>query len=181
MTRRAINREKITLGDTKISIVGDCDADTSWLGQYSDTPKPGSIIRETGEFIEDLPEDEELPQRGREYRFFHPYAAGERIGSDDYRKYGKRDYDRMESLNAGQWCFVGVEITTDVIRKRRSDEYPLIDIARASIWGIESDADRAYMKSVIDDLKSELRVELLQRGATSSQITKSFKNAIEVE
>lgn len=167
---------RLSLGKTTIHTYGDCDADTSWMGEYSDSAKPGSIIRQTGEFIEDLPEDEPYPEKGREYRFFHPYAAGEKIGSDDYRQYAKRDFDRMESLNRGQWCFIGIEVATEVLT-----DIGISDIIRESLWGIESDSDQEYLDAEILNLKTEIRHRLQKLGFSKKEIDASLNNAEEIE
>ena len=81
-----------------------------------------------------------------QFRYFNPsfnYVTKEGRPADgltpeDVRKYTRQDYERMESLNAGNWCFVGiraeaeVQLTGDLIQR----------ITSGGLWGIESDSDK---------------------------------------
>lgn len=123
----------------------DDSPDTSWLGKYTDEASDWAIDRQFGEYISELPEGHELPSRGREYRFFLPYAGGEKPGSDDYREYGKQDFARMESLQRGDWSLVGVWAEAEVCVAG-----VVQTIRSGGLWGIESDSC-----SHIDDVANE--------------------------
>ena len=101
------------LDTVRVVAIVDTDPDMSWLGEYTDTPSPWAIVRAEGEYLADLGEDYDLPARGREYRFFVPYAGGETPGSADYKTYGMQDYGRCEDYNRGGWCFVGIRAEVD--------------------------------------------------------------------
>ena len=128
----------------------DENPDTSTLGEFTDQVSDWAIVRDgehSGEFVKNLPEDAELPERGREYRFFKPYACGEPEGSEYYQKYGKQDWERAEELNRGGWCYVGVAAhleygipTGDHITTQRLNS--------AGLWGIESDSDKEYFTDI---------------------------------
>src|SRR5581483_1013141 len=65
--------------------------DTSYIGEYTDKLEDGVIVRvgeNPGEFYEDLTDEEKesIPAHSREFRGFKPYAAGEPVGSKDYKK-----------------------------------------------------------------------------------------------
>ena len=87
----------------------------------------------------------------------------------------KKDYERMESLNAGNWCFVGiraeaeVELTGDLTQ----------DIRSGGLWGIESDSDRSYLESVQQDELANLKSELLALGFSKRAIATAFKDVKE--
>jgi hypothetical protein len=52
----------------------------------------------------------------REARYFNPYVErykGESL--EDVRKYCRQNYDRMEPLNAGNWCFIGIRADAEVV------------------------------------------------------------------
>lgn len=146
----------------------DNDADISFLGEYTDTLEPGVIVREHNKFYEHLPKIMQrdpagrfshadidpafIPERGREYRGFIPYAGGERHGTKEYYRYGIQDFKRAEDLNRGVWCFLGIyatcRVNDQVFRSR-------------GVWGIESDSKESYLKEVeaeeILSLKSILK------------------------
>lgn len=101
----------------------------------------------------------------REYTYFAPYAGGEPAGSDDYRKYAMSDYRRMESLNRGDWHYVGIRCvaTIDVNGKDLEIESP-------GLWGVESDSGREYFAEIIGEQLTELRAQLLEFGFSEDEI-----------
>ena len=92
----------------------DTDAETSWIGEYADDGCDWAICRCCGEYLAEVDDDHEVPQRGREYRFFVPYAGGEEPGTDNYKVYGKQDYNRAEALNRGDWYLIGITARAEV-------------------------------------------------------------------
>lgn len=98
----------------------------------------------------------QLPERGREYRFFKPYGGGEKPGSEDYQKNGLHDWKRMESLNRGEWCFVGIYAKLAY----QIGKHGVIQTLRSGgLWGIESDSGKEYVEGIgkeeLDALKGE--------------------------
>ena len=159
----------------------DC-ADTDTLGQYKDTYSgvrdEWAIVRvgpHAGEFVYDLQDTEDwLPERSREFRFYYP-PVGYYLGLDEkeMREYCLQDYARMESLNRGDWYYVGViavaEITlpeSTVIQRIRS----------GGLWGVESDAGE-YFKEVEAEQLAELAAELGKLGFGKRAIDYAIKNA----
>jgi len=141
-----------------IEHIFDDNADTSWLGKYTDEIEDGVIVRKFNMFYEDLSEDEqeELPERGREFRCFKPYAGGENVGTKEYKEYGMSDYRRMEGLNNGIWNFIGIKAKADIYFEENGvSQYQ--EITSGGLWGIESDSDKQYIeeceKEQIEDLK----------------------------
>src|ERR1051326_6480724 len=98
--------EKIT-----IEHIDDNNSPTSWMGEYSDTPKDYSIIvygDHAGEFVADVPDDE-LPERCREYRYFNaPVENYEGEKDEDIRKYALQDFKEMQAFFRGEWGFIGI-------------------------------------------------------------------------
>ena len=157
MEKREIKIEKI-----RIVHKTDENPDYSFMGEYVDIPEAGVIVRRLGIFWEDMPEDQEVPQRGREYRFFKPYAGGEKVGTEDYKKYGMQDFKRMESLNRGHWFFMGIYVEAEVSYPIELGSRRLEWLKSGGLWGIESDSDESYIdeidKEQLDDLKEHLEV-----------------------
>jgi hypothetical protein len=168
-----------TLGQTTIKRVPDYDADTSYLGEYTDKYQPGCIVRYDHSFYEDHIDDEEYePQKPRrEYAFFMPPDSGEKIGTELYRKYALEDYNLMEGLNESQWMYVGIVVTTVI-----KTDTGLSDDVFNSLWGIEDHFDKEsqdYHKEVIEDNKAEVKNQLLEMGFKDEEIEESFRNAKE--
>jgi hypothetical protein len=120
-----------------------------------------------------------------EFRYFNPsfnYVTKDGkpesgLTPEDVRKYTRQDYERMESANRGDWCFIGiraeaeVQVTGDTMQR----------ISSGGLWGIESDSDRSYLKSVQQDELSNLKSELLALGFSKRAIATAFKNVQEKE
>jgi hypothetical protein len=123
-----------------------------------------------------------------EFRYFNPsfnYVTKDGKPSDgltaeDVRKYTRQDYERMESLNAGDWCFMGIraeaEVIADVKTTGPGKWYGTTQrISSGGLWGIESDADRSHLESVQQDELSNLKSELLALGFSKRAIAQAFK------
>ncbi len=155
----------------------DDSPDTLFLGEYTDTLQDWAIVREgefAGQYIANLPEDafEEIPDKGREFRFFVPYAGGEEPGTKDYQTYGLQDFERMESLNNGGWYFLGIIVKAEVVSTSG-----VIQIIRSGgLWGIESDSGTDYLEEVEKEELAELRTELESFGFGERAIDFAFKS-----
>lgn len=154
----------------KVKRMMDDDPDTSWMGEYTNDPGEWNIDRRSGKYICEMDDDERIPERGREYRFFKPAAGDEKPGTEEYKSYGLQDFKRMESLCHGNVWFVGVraearvQLAGDLVQT----------ITSGGIWGIESDSGPEYFKEVEDEQLSELRDELRAIGFTDAKIKKAF-------
>jgi hypothetical protein len=174
--------------------------DTSFLGEYSDTPGDCAIVargEHEGEFVSDLPcECDHSPddhnnnvncmencdcedfdqvsiERGREYRYFNPPADNYEGESDEnIRKYCQHDYDRMRGLNNDQWCFTG--ISAKAVVQLNGDLTQTIH--SGGLWGIESDSDASYISQIADEQLSELRDQLLAIGFSKRAVAAAFRN-----
>jgi hypothetical protein len=163
-----------------IKILHDYDdnSDTSFFGECSDVVKPGCIIRSSRMFIEDLPDDEHLPEKGREYRFFHPSDSGETVGSDNYRKYALQNYDRMEQLNNGYFHYIGISAEAKVLTSYDGKNWLINTLSSGGLWGIESDSDSEYINEVQSEQLSELKDVLIEYGFTEQEINEKLSEVI---
>lgn len=194
----------------------DEDADTSFIGEYTDDYSPWAICRQKGEFLQVLEDaawqeeyqaylaecakngsDEEkplsfdewqeetyfegyqLPNRGREYRFFVPYARGEKPGTELYKKYGMQDFKRMESLVRGDWYFIGIRAEAEVQTSQDGKVWQVHKISSGGLWGIESDSDKSYFEEENKNQLADLRAQLLEFGFSRHQIYRAFKKVEE--
>lgn len=158
-----------------VSIVHHTDEspETDFLGKYSDSYDDWALCRCCGEYLAQVSEDHETPDRGREYRFFLPYAGGEKQGTKNYQKYGKQDFERMESLNSGNWYFLGVSAVAKIgVSFDGGKNWKLDTITSGGLWGIESDSDRSYIEEVEKEQLDDLFAVLKAYGFRQSQITK---------
>lgn len=105
--------------------------------------------------------DMDFPERGREYRCFLAYGCGEKEGSLTYKKIALQQFKRMESLNDGHWCFVGIIAKAQVWN-------PGTEIVQTlhsgGLWGIESDSSQEYIDEVVHNQLCELGLELVKYG-----------------
>jgi hypothetical protein len=167
--KSAIKIESIT-----IKHILDTDPDFSFIGEYTDTLDNGVIVREYDEFYKKIHTEMErdsdgkfigkmeldIPDRGREYRFFKPYAEGKKVGTKEYYEYGMQDYKRMERYNNQDWYFMGVRADAVVSYPVLGNSRRLETMTSGGLWGIESDSEEDYIKEVeeeqIEDLKNHL-------------------------
>jgi hypothetical protein len=105
-----------------------------------------------------------------EYQYFQPYAGGEKPGTLYYKKYAFQDYQRMESLNRGDWCFIGIMAKATVQTENGVTQH----ITSGGLWGIESDSGD-YIKEVVKEQLSSLKCELLSFGFSERAIHYAMK------
>ena len=170
-----------TLGKTRIIKKPDYHADDSYLGVYGSVLKPGCIIRADESFYEDHIDDDDYEPGliPREHSFFYPPDTGEKIGTPEYKKCALLDYQVVEDLNNQQWGFISLTVSTTVFA-----DVGLTDEISNSLYGIEDHWDKDsndYHREVVDDLKHEVKVQLLKMGFSDQEIDESFKDAEEVD
>lgn len=159
--------------DIKIVHKVDEDPDTSFIGEYTDEHDPFHFDRHERKMLKTLERDPDyfIPPKGREYRFFKPYAAGLKPGASRYVRYGKQDLERMESLNRGDWWFIGIKAVATI----QLSGTMVQEITSGGLWGIESN-DTDYHKEVEWEELGWLRKELIAAGFTEEEI-----DAVDVE
>lgn len=167
----------IKLQSVKIVIVPDYDADTSYyIGEYTDKLEDGVIVRQYGEYYEKLGDDDEISPRGREFRFFKPYAGGEEVGTDNYYEYGLLDYEHMEGLNRGDWQFVAVGVIVTL-----EDDKGFTREYSDHLGCVEHHGDkisRDYIRGTLGDCLSRIEGEILAAGIDAEELTEKFEDAI---
>jgi len=140
--------------------------DISFLGKFTDDAEPWAIVRADGDYLANLGADYELPAKGREFRFFRPYAGGEPEGTPTYLKYGLQDWKRAEGLNRGDWYFIGIYAEAEVSYAiDRPGHHRLEWLRSGGLWGIESDAGD-YLQEVARDELANLHKHLRAFGVS---------------
>jgi hypothetical protein len=131
-----------------------------WLAAGDITEQDGCDCGERGDI-----------ERG-EFRYFNGCVENHKGESpEDIRKYVRQDYERMERLNRGDWCYVGIRADAEIIVDGVSQE-----ISSGGLWGVESDSDRAYLAEIDGEQLSELRDQLRALGFGTRAISAAFKN-----
>ena len=88
------------------------------------------------------------------------------------RKSAAMDYDRMESLNNGQWSFIGIRACADITINQTAQS-----IYSSVLWGIESDSEEFYLNDVEQEQLSELCATLHDLGFSKRAISTAIKQA----
>lgn len=138
-----------------IQIRWECDEspDTSYLGEYSNEAKAGAIDRK------------ERGDMGRnEYRYFNPGQNYSDVGPRTRKKYIEADYQRMETLQRGDWCYMGCTVKAIVSYPIGNGSRRTEGFSSGGLWGIESDSDAKYAAEVEAEQIAELKEHLAQFG-----------------
>lgn len=112
-----------------------------------------------------------------EYRYFNPSGNYKDETPENTRKYVRQDYERMEGLNQGDWCFIGIVAECEYsIGDNRAGCRLIQELSSGGLWGIESDSEESYFTSVEQEELSELRSQLKAIGFSCRAISTAFKN-----
>jgi len=141
--------------------------DTSWLGDYSD--------KQASEFSIDRAHDLDCL-----YRYFNgPIENYKGELPEDIRKYVRQDFERMESLYRGDFCFIGIraEAEWSITQTEYARNGSLIQtVTSGGLWVIESDSSSEYLKEIEQEQLAELRSQLKAIGFSSRAISAAFRN-----
>lgn len=95
------------------------------------------------------------PQEGSEVRavaaFLHDGGMAKAAAYHAALAMAYEQMERLEAYCVGQWHYVGVIVKAYAADDEDRDR----ELAYASLWGIESDSDRAYFNDTIEDLIRE--------------------------
>lgn len=146
--------------EVKIERCIDDSPDASFLGEYSSNPGPADKTidrRAAGDW-----------ERGT-FQYFIAALSGEESGNPESVK---QDYERMEALNKGDWCFIGIKAKA-AVKLTESDLTQTLH--SGGLWGIESDAGEDYLTEEEENQLAELRQELKAVGFGKRAIDKAFQ------
>ena len=168
--RTKLNRKTLVISSISVEHEHDPYPDTSCIGEWTDKPDEWVIDRRSGEYIALLPDDYKLPNTGRKYRFFRPYAGGEKPGTTTYQEYGKRDWERLENLERGQWMYIGIVARAIIVVNGVTQA-----LSSGGLWGVESDGGPEYLAEIRREEMGSLRTILQQLGFSHQAISAAFK------
>ncbi len=158
---RCIDRPSGEVLSIKVRVEIDEHPDLSWLGEYTDN-LPYKLDLRRGDAFE---------RRHRErhtYKYFTPamtvgehrrglsklgYSRG--VAEELARYYCRRDFERMEGYNRGDWWMVGIWAEAAVVIHN-----VVQTISSGGLWGVESDAGRDYHLEVANEEVASLRAIL---------------------
>jgi len=129
--------------------------------------------------------DEHGDMGRNEYRYFNPsfnYVTkdgrpADGLTAEDVRKYTRQDYKRMERMNRGDWCYLGISATAQIGIPQGSQprSFLLQSLTSSGLCGVESDSGN-YIQEIEKDQLAELRDVLLGFGFSRRAISKAFTN-----
>lgn len=120
----------------------------------------------------------ERPRRGRAFNYFEPPDSGEEAGSWDYRRCALEDWKRAESLNDGEWWYVGVRAVAEV-RCEIAPGYVRVERFKSEgLWGVESDSGD-YLKEVAREQLQDLKAHVGVFGVVTKGWDKLAEAAVE--
>ena len=124
-----------------------------------------------------------------EYRYFNPsfnYVTkddkpADGLTDEEVRKYVRQDYERMESLNRGNWCFLGILADAKIGIPSNKDSggsqrYTVQEIASGGEWGYESDMSQTDFDEAESEQLADLKDQLAALGFKKRAIATAFKN-----
>lgn len=90
---------------------------------------------------------------------------------DVVRGYVAQDFDRMESLYAGNWSYIGIRAEAKIVVNGT-----IQTISSGGLWGIESDSDESHFAEVGADELADLRTTLHEMGFSKRAIASACKD-----
>jgi hypothetical protein len=141
-------------------IVTDYDeiADFSLMGEYTNNPDYSHLVIDR-EMNGDMGYHEcrywESAQTLKELessrKWFQEHGYSKHDSYELPRSYVRQDYARMEAYDRGDWCYLFITVTAVLDG---------MELAFASLGGIESDSDADYIEEITNELIAECQSEL---------------------
>lgn len=144
----------------RVQLVRELDdsPDTSYLGEYSSSPGPNDRTIDR----------EERGDRGRnEFRYFIAANSADDTGNPESVE---QDYKRMEALNAGDWSYIGIYATAEIVVNGTCQR-----VRSPGLWGIESDSEQSHFDEIGKEELAQLRDVLSELGFSARVIDSDFK------
>lgn len=138
--------------------IPDYDADTSYLGEFSNTAGKFAVKHDGG---------------AREY----PYFNAENV---ENMKEAKQNYKTIMKIDSGEIGFIGIKAEAEINTGGENGSWLINKISSGGLWGIETPLD-GYEKEVEAEQLSELKDLLIELGFTTKEIAKAVKNYEVVE
>lgn len=175
----AIQRVMDYLFEERRKVKGNYDEDSAEGIRFYAVDSALDLLSEKQDEASECDCDESGDLSRGEYRYFNPSfnyvdSKGNLVDgntAEEVRKYVAQDYARMESLNAGNWSFIGIQavakIEIDGVRQT---------LTSAGLFGFESDSDDSEFKSTAEEEVHQLRSILTGAGFSKRAIATAVKD-----
>lgn len=115
------------------------------------------------------------------------FSVDKKYGNEDWWRKAVREnvrkcYERMESLNRGEWRFIAIRALAEIgLPNGFPNGYLTQIITSGGCWGIESDSDESYLEEVGTNELANLRGQLHALGFSKRAIAAAVKSVLTVE
>lgn len=129
----------------------DCP-DISHLGEFCDWQE--GAIKRNPSYLERHSYEWILPAISRDKYFqdLHKIGYSKGVAAELAQSYVNQDIKRLESLERGDWYFIGIYATA-----RKEVNGTIQTFRSGGLWGIESDSDESYLKEVEQEETEQLK------------------------
>ena len=134
------------------------------------------LLEETLDAVSECDCDGRGDMERNQYRYFNPSLNYDDETRENTIKYVAQDYERMERLNRGDWCFTGIRAEAEYSVGESRGGYLCQELTSGGQWGIESDSDASYFAEVEQEELADLRKQLEGIGFSKRAIAAAFKN-----
>jgi hypothetical protein len=149
-------------------------------GIWQDVSDAQDLLIEKQDELQECDCDERGDMGRGELRYFNGCVENYKGETpEDIRKYVRQDYERMERLQRGDWCYMGVRAEAEILLPS-GDASIVQEITSGGLWGVESDSDKSYLAEIETEELSSLREQLRAVGFGTRAITTAFKTLTHV-
>ncbi len=158
----------------------DCDKlreehqQTATIAHVADCENPDDCDCEGADVCEDW--NPEIPERGREFRFFRPFSGGETPPNADYYTSGMQDFQRAQDYSRNEWCYTGIRAVADIRVNGVHQQ-----VSSGGLWGVESDSEESYFAEIASEETAQLRDILRGLGFSKRQVDTALTNVETVD
>lgn len=158
---------QIMIDSIIIHEVIDTDPDTTYIGRYTNECLDSEADRR-------IDRQARGDMRSGEYRYFIAEMSAAQTGNPESVM---QDYERFEEYNRGGWYFLGIWVEAIVSYSTGNNCRRIERLRSAGLCGIESDSEKCYIQSVIDDELADLRNHLAVFGVDTSTFEERIRDA----
>jgi hypothetical protein len=180
--KQTLEHVQQTIGDMHNAILAQYNGTLANEKLDAERDALDDAYNEVGERIDEIEEcDCSVSWNSREYRYFNPNHENYKgLPEADIRKYCRQDFDRIESLNRGNWCYIGIRAEARVFVNEKvigpvASHGIAQTITSGGLWGIESDSGREHIEETQREELESLKAELLALGFSKRAISTAFK------
>ena len=186
--KQTLEHVQQTIGDSHNAVLAQYNGTLANDELDSERDALGDAYDEVGELFDTIDEcdcGERGDMRRGELRYFNgPVENYKGETPENIRKYVRQDYKRMEGLNNGDWCFLGVRAeakvllieNANVLGQNYTFKGSLFQtITSGGLWGNESDMPKDDWRKLCEEQLAELKDQLLALGFSRRAIATAFK------